>query len=177
MSKDQKVLLWINLLGGSAVIGSYAWGILTHPGTGNLLWGNIPLAAIPPYIISLLFGALGYLLFTRYLLFYFKPTEMTVQIKAGFRGLHILYLLILIPSAFWMPLAYTMLSSPSNLLWFCIRFTLLLVGLGALEMVFAFLSIRPRSRLLNAGITSSIFFCFHTAIIDAFIWPGYFVLP
>ena len=177
MSKDQKVLLWINLLGGSAVIGSYAWGILTHPGTGNLLWGNIPSRAIPPYIVSMIFGALGYLFFTYYLIFFFNPSQMTIQIKAGFRGIHTLYLLILIPSAFWMPLTYAMLSSPSSFLWISIRFALMLVGLGGLGMVSALLSIRPRSRLLLTTVISCIFFCFQTAFIDAFIWPSYFVLP
>lgn len=177
MSKDQKILLWINLLGGSAVIGSYAWGILTHPGTGNLLLGNIPSTAIPAYIVSMIFGALGYLFFTSYFIFFFKPSEMTIQTKAGFRGIHTLYLLILIPSALWMPLTYAMVSSPSSFLWISIRFSLMLVGLGGLGMVSTFLVIRPRSRLLLAAVISCIFFCFQTAFLDAFIWPSYFVLP
>lgn len=176
MMKDQKILLGINVLGGTAVIGSYAWGLLEHPGTGNLLWGTVPAGAIPFYVVSMLLGAIGYLMFTAYLLFLLDPAKVKINIRAGFGGFHTLYLLILIPSALWMPLTYAMLAAPSNLLWFGIRFVLMLVGLGGLGMLSALLSIQPRSRLLLAAFIGCIFFCIQTVLIDAFIWPNFFVL-
>lgn len=177
MQKDQKILLGINLLGGTAVIGSYAWGLIAHPGTGSVLWGNIPAGAIPFYVASMILAAIGYLIFTVTLLFGLDPAEVKVNIRAGFRGFQTLYLLILIPSALWMPLTYAMLAAPSELLWFGIRLVLMLVGLGGLGMLSALLSIQPRSRLLLAAFIGCIFFCIQTVLLDAFIWPSFFVLP
>jgi hypothetical protein len=177
MTKDQKILLGINVLGGTAVIGSYAWGLITHPGTGNLLWGTIPAGVIPFYVASMLLAAVGYLLFTAYLVFLLNPAKAQINIRAGFRGFHTLYLLILIPSALWMPLTYAMIDAPSNLFWFGIRLVLMLVGLGGLGMLSALLSIQPRSRLLLSAFIGCIFFCIQTVLIDALIWPNFFVLP
>jgi hypothetical protein len=177
MTKDQKILLGINLLGGIAVLGSYAWGLIAHPGTGSLLWGNIPAVAIPIYTACMFLAAIGYLLFTVYLLFLLDSAKVKINIRAGFGGFHTLYLLILIPSALWMPLTYAMLAAPSELIWFGIRFVLMLVGLGGLGMLSALLSIQPRSRLLLAAFIGCIFFCIQTVLLDAFIWPSLFVLP
>ncbi len=177
MTKDQKILLVINLLGGTAVIGSYVWGLITHPGTGSLLWGSVPAAAIPFYAASMILGAIGFLVFTAYLLFGLDPAKVKISIRAGFGGFRTLYLLILVPSALWMPLTYATLAAPSNLLWFGIRLVLMLVGLGGLGMLSALLSIQPRSRRLLAAFIGCIFFCIQTVLIDALIWPNFFVLP
>jgi hypothetical protein len=177
MTKDQKILLGINILGGTAVLGSYAWGLIAHPGTGGLLWGNVPAGAIPFYVASMILAAIGYILFTVYLLFILDPVKVKINIRAGFNGFRTLYLLILIPSALWMPLTYAMIAAPSNLIWFGIRLALMLVGLGGLGMLSALLSIQPRSRLLLAAFIGCIFFCIQTVLLDALVWPNFFVLP
>jgi hypothetical protein len=177
MKGQKKTLLLINLLGGSAVLGSYAWGALAHPGSASLLWGGIPAGAAPFFVASMILAAIGYLLFTGYLLFVLDPAKVKINIRAGFKGFHVLTLLMLVPSALWMPLTHAMLANPSNLLWLAIRFALMLVGLGGLGMLSALLSIRPRSRLLLAAFIGGIFFCIQTVLLDAFIWPNYFTLP
>jgi MFS family permease len=177
MAEQKKTLLLINLLGGSAVLGSYIWGALAHPGAASLLRGGIPAWAVPFYIASMALAAIGYLLFTGYLLFVLDPARVKINIRAGFKGFHVLYLLILVPSALWMPLTYAMLANPSNLLWLAIRFALMLVGLGGLGMLSALLSIQPRSRLLLAAFIGGIFFCIQTVLLDALVWPNFFRLP
>jgi len=37
MHRDRKRLLGINLVGGTAVLGSYAHGLVTNPGSGEAL--------------------------------------------------------------------------------------------------------------------------------------------
>jgi hypothetical protein len=177
MNKSQKVLLAINLLGGAAVLGSYAWGLLAHPGTTGILWGGIPTKAIPFCITSMILAAVGYLLFTVYLLFVLDPAKVKINIRAGFKGFHVLYLLILVPSALWMPLTYAMLENPSNLTWLAIRIVLMLVGLGGLGLLSALLSIQPRSRVVLAAFICCIFFCIQTVLLDALVWPNFFHLP
>jgi len=41
--------LLVNVIGGVSVLGSYAWGIATHPETAGDLWGSIPASVIPLY--------------------------------------------------------------------------------------------------------------------------------
>ncbi|KAF0106480.1 MAG: hypothetical protein FD146_2571 [Anaerolineaceae bacterium] len=177
MDKQKKILLFINLLGGSAVLGSYAWGLLSHPGAAGRLWGGIPAGAVPFYIASMVLAAIGYLLFSGYLLFVLDPAKVKINIRAGFKGFNVLYLLILAPSALWMPLTCAMLDNPGNLLWFAIRFALMLVGVGGLGMLSALLSIQPRSRKLLAAFIGGIFFCIQTVLLDALVWPNFFRLP
>ena len=56
-----------NLLGGTAVLGSYAQGILTHESPGAALWGGVPPAIVPLYNGSMLTATAGYLLFAWFL--------------------------------------------------------------------------------------------------------------
>jgi len=177
MSKQKSILLAINILGGCAVLGSYAWGLLTHPGTAEILWGGIPLKAVPFYVLSMGLAAVGYFIFTLYLLFVLDPTAVKINTRAGFSGFNFLYLLILIPSALWIPLVYAMLENPGNLTWLAIRIVLMLVGLGGLGMLSALLSIQPRSRPLLAAFIGCLFFCIQTVLLDALVWPNFFVLP
>ena len=41
MTRRQSLFLTVNVLGGMAVLGSYAWGIGTHSGNAQALWGGI----------------------------------------------------------------------------------------------------------------------------------------
>jgi hypothetical protein len=122
-------------------------------------------------------AAVGYILFTVYLLFVLDPDKVKINIRAGFKGFNVLYLLILIPSALWMPLTYAMLDNPSNLTWLGIRIALMLVGLGGLGLLSALLSIQPRSRVLLTAFIGCIFFCIQTVLLDALVWPNFFRLP
>ena len=40
MQPQRKAMAWINILGGAAVLGSYAQGLLTHPAAGEALSGG-----------------------------------------------------------------------------------------------------------------------------------------
>jgi hypothetical protein len=122
-------------------------------------------------------AAAGYILFTVYLLFVLDPDKVKINIRAGFKGFNVLYLLILIPSALWMPLTYAMLDNPNNLIWLAIRIALMLVGLGGLGLLSALLSIQPRSRVLLTAFIGCIFFCIQTVLLDALVWPNFFRLP
>ena len=40
-------VLVLNVVGGAAVLGSYAWGIASHDNPGAALWGAVPEALRP----------------------------------------------------------------------------------------------------------------------------------
>jgi len=64
MHPQKKQWLAINVLGGIAVLGSYAHGLITHPQTRNLLWGDMPEPLRNVYGVTMWLATSGYLVFT-----------------------------------------------------------------------------------------------------------------
>jgi len=178
MHPGRASLLWLNVVGGSAVLGSYAHGFASNPLTRSELWGGVPMALQPLYTASMLLAALGYFAFSAFVFLRLDPERARIGGRFGFGAFHVLYALILLPSALWLPLTFEMLESPGRALWVVIRVTLGLVGLGSLGLVAAIASASPHSapgsrRLALAGALA---FSFQTALLDALVWPAYFPL-
>jgi hypothetical protein len=168
--------LWLNLLGGTAVLGSYAHGLASHPLARAELWGGVPEALRPLYTASMLLAAAGYFAFSFFVLFRLDPERTRVFGRFGFGAFHLLYALILLPSALWMPLTFALLEAPSAALWAAIRVTLALVGLGSLGLVAALASAGP-ARAPGAralAVAGALAFSLQTAVLDALVWPAFF---
>jgi hypothetical protein len=176
MNAKKGLLLFINLLGGGGVIGSYIWGFLTHPNAGQALWSGVPDNIRPFYTAGMFLAATGYFAFTYYILFRLNPSETRVFNRFPFGLFNILYAAILIPSALWMPLTLFALEGPSlGFLW-AVRVVLAIVGLASVGLLFALLNVEPRlprwaHRLAVAGCVG---FCLQTAILDAIVWVVFF---
>ena len=54
--------LWINIIGGVAVLGGYVYALLNHPDTGNDLWGGIPQNWRAWIVTSMFIAAFGYII-------------------------------------------------------------------------------------------------------------------
>jgi len=121
-------------------------------------------------------AAAGYFAFTYFVFFRLDPDRVQVAGRFPFGLFNLLYALILIPSALWMPLTFAMLDAPSMGLWVAIRLVLAAVGIGSLALSGAVLtvdapnSVWPR-RLAFLGALA---FSFQTAVLDALVWPAYF---
>ncbi len=176
MHPQHRTMLWINLLGGLAVLGSYAYELLTHPGQGALLWGKVPAWLRPYYTGSMLAAAVGYFLFTTFFLFNTDPNYLRIAHRFHFSLLNWLYALILIPSAFWMPLTFAMLQRPDNDTWVAIRLVLAVVGLASLGLLASLLFLRPQRPAWHywLAVVGSAAFCVQTAVLDAVVWPVFF---
>ena len=178
INREKLVLIWINLLGGAAVLGSYVYELWNHPSVGAGLWGRVPLRLQPAYTGSMLAAAVGYFLFTFFILFRLAPRPTQVSLFSA------LYVLILAPSALWMPLTVRMLEQPSPLLWVVIRMVLALVGLGSVGLLAALMrstaslavAIRsqPRPWAYGLAIVGCLAFCVQTVLLDAIVWTAYF---
>ena len=176
MAKSKKISwLIINLLGGTAVIGSYVWGFLARPDAAGILWGGVPAGIRPFYTAGMLLAAAGYLVFS-YFLLRADTGEVKVAGRFGFGIFNALYLLVLIPSALWMPLTLLAVDQASALTLWLVRADLALVALAALGMLFALWNLQPRGpgwkHILL--ILSGLAFCFQTVILDAIVWVAYF---
>lgn len=168
-------LLWLNIVGGLLVLGSYAWGALAAPSTMGSLWGGVPAGLRPIYTINMLLSAAGYFLFAPYILLRVDTNRRDLAGRFGYPIFTLCFAAILLPSASWLPLTALMLADPGVGLWWTIRAVLALVGLGSLGLFYLLLTLRPphapgRLRALLGLVP----FCLQTAVLDALVWPAYF---
>jgi len=174
---EQKIwFLVINALGGFAVIASYVAGMVTHPNTEQLLWGRITPALKSVYLVSMPLAAAGYLSFLYYILFYLNAGTVRIWGFDGFLVLDIIFMAILIFSAFWMPLTYKLIETQERGWWIYIRIVLFIVGLASLALLCALLLISQKEPVWSywLAVAGSAVFFIQSGIIDAIVWPALF---
>lgn len=176
MHSQKWLMTIINIFGGAAVIGSYVYGLLTHPGSSEVLWGGVPTQIRPYYTAGMFLAAAGYFAFTYFILFRLDPGETQIYHRFGFWGFNALYAAILIPSALWMPLTFLAVEQSSVVLLWVVRIVLVVVGLASLSLLFALLKVEPRRPLWAywLAVLGAVFFCIQTAILDASVWGTFF---
>jgi len=175
MEPVRRRMLLINVLGGVAVLGSYAYCLATNPETRGQLWGDVPEWLQPAYTVSMLSAAVGYFLFTHHLFFRCDPRHSRV---GGFDLdiFNAIYFGILAPSALWMPLTFGMLNSPSSATWILIRIDLGLVGISSLALIAALGRLNTKAPAWSywLAMLGSIAFAVQTGLLDALVWPAFF---
>jgi hypothetical protein len=176
MHPQKRRLVWIVLLGGATVLVSYAYSLGLTPATQAALWGGVPQVLLPAYVASMALAVVGYFAFTYFLLFPADPDRVRIASRFGYGLYPGLYLMILIPSALWLPLTSAMVQQPSAALWLGIRLVLALVGVGSVGLLLALLGLRPRqhTRAYWLAVGGSVAFCFQTAVLDLLVWTSLF---
>ena len=175
MHKQQKFLLAIVLIGGVAVLGSYAWGILAIQNANQILWGNVP-AIIRSFSTAGMFtGALGFFAYSFFILFKVNPDDTRIYSRFGYTIFNFLYIAILIPSALWLPLTFLAVQNNSSMVLWLARLDLIVVAAASILLLLALLFTQPRRPAWAywLALVGSIFFCIQTVLLDAFLW-GYF---
>jgi hypothetical protein len=170
-------LLLTIAFGGAAVLYSYYEGMLGTSAVGDALWGGIPDAARPLYTINMFLAAAGFFLFSPYLVLRLAPEADSLDSHAHFQRIRLFYVLVLIPSALWIPLTAHVIAYPSTAAWLAVRLDLFLVAIGTLGLLFEVVSTRPvtpRGRRL--AILGMLPFSMQTVLLDALVWPAYFPL-
>lgn len=170
------LLIAVNIVGGLAVLGTYAHGIRTHPGTSGTVWGGVPAALQPWYVTSMLLATAGYFAFTYFICFALDPERVRLGARLRFGGFVWSYALMLAGSAAWMPLTFAMLETPSPMLWLLIRAALFIVAAGSLGIVAGLIVATPRPHgwAFRLALAGSLAFCVQTVLLDALVWPAYF---
>jgi hypothetical protein len=173
--KSKTALIFLNIVGGTAVLCSYVHGLTTHPLTRGDVWGGVPESLKPLYTVSMLCAAAGYFPFTYYILTRLDAQRVRIA-GFGYGIFHVLYAGVLVFSALWMPLTFAMLEAPSLPLWYTIRLTLAIVGLASLAILAALLTQRPRETGIAywTAVIGSVAFCVQTTLLDALVWPAFF---
>lgn len=155
---------------------SYAYGLIQNKNSIATLWGGVPEYLRVYYTIGMISATFGYLAFSYYLLFHVNAHEARVFGFFSFNIFNFIYLLILVPSMFFMFLAFKMAILPSLFTWVSLRLILFLVALGALLMIVALvgLTVRFSSGAYWIALIGSSLFFLHTFVLDAIIWPYFF---
>jgi hypothetical protein len=169
-------MAWIVLFGGGAVVLSYVYILGMDPATQAALWGEVPSASLPVYVISMFLATGGFFAFTFFLFFRTDPERVRIAGRLGYGLFSGLYVLILAPSALWLPLTSAMVQQPSSILWLGIRLVLAIVGIASVALFLGLLSLRPR-RPVGAywfAVAGALAFCFQTAVLDLFVWTAFF---
>ena len=169
-------LAGIVLIGGVAVLASYAYILAIDPATRAGLWGGVPPAYLPGYIASMALAVAGFFAFTYFLFVHVDPDRVRIAGRFRYGLFHGLYVLILGPSALWLPLTSAMVQQPSSILWLSIRLVLALVGLGSVGLLLALLSLRPRQppAAYWLAVAGAVAFFIQTAVLDLFVWTAFF---
>jgi hypothetical protein len=176
METQKIILLIINILGGIAVIGSYILGLKGQSGGANILWGGVPANIRPVYTVSMIMSALGYFAFLYYIFFRLDPVQIKIFGISGFAIFNVLFLFILIPSAFWMPLTNMYVGNPSIGTWIGIRVVLAVVGLSSIALLCALVTLQDKVPGVAywLAVIGSGYFALHTTVLDAIIWAALF---
>ena len=173
MTSPQVMLMIVMLMGGVGVIGSYAQGFIAHPGSVNILWGKISGPFRSVYTVSMLLSALGYFAFAYFLLFRIVPSTAKVTGTLGFEVFFTVIAGMLLFSSLWMPFTYSYVEKPNPGTWVAIRIVLFLVGLSSCALAWAILSLHSKQPPVPYwfAVVGSVYFAFHTTVLDAFFWP------
>ena len=176
MHSQQIIVGIINAVGGIAVLGSYAYGIWGNPAHRGELWGGVPEGLKPFYFVSMLLAAVGFFLFSYFILFRLEPDEVRIADRFGFVVFPVIYGVILAFSALWMPLTVAYLEHPGTGLWVAVRVVLAAVGLGSLALLLALLTLNGREpgTYYWLAVAGSAAFCLQTTVLDMLVWPAYF---
>ncbi len=162
----------IVVLGGLWVVASYIIGAVKSPVGASELWGGVPRSIIPLYTLGMFLSAIGFLASAYYIFFKLDASLVTIWPGLDFRAFSVIYILILVPSALWMPLTIRMVNNPSTGLSAAIRTVLILVAVGSFALLFSLITVRPK--VLDwtywLALVGSGFFFLHTAVLDATVW-------
>lgn len=176
MHTQQWILLTIMAVCGAAVIASYIQGFATHTGGAERLWGGVTGGLRYLNFITMILAALGFFAFSYWLFFRLNPDEVQIANRFGYWFFYVIFIVILIPSALWMPLTFSYTSNPTTALWIGVRLVLVLVGIGSLALLWAVCAISPRETNLAYwfAVGGAAAFAVQTAIMDMLIWPALF---
>ncbi len=166
-------LIAILLLGGPAVLGSYAYGFIARPSDVGVLWGGVPEDVRGAYAAWMPIAAIGFLVFTYHIVFRIDPREIRVG-PWGFGVFPLLYAAVLIGSALWMPLCFVMLdAADGRTAWLAIRCALWAVGLASAALIISLIALRPgEASDRRFPILAASCFSVQTLVLDALVWPA-----
>lgn len=166
----------INIILGPILLYTYYKGVSQNSDIASKLWGGVPQVFTPYIVASMFIAAFGYFFFTYYLTFEVDQQTLLVFNKFNFSIFIILYLMILVPSCFWIDLSINYLINENPMLWKWIVLILYTVGIASIILLICLININPNngSLLYRISILGCFAFTFHTMFLDGLLWTIFF---
>jgi hypothetical protein len=176
MHRQQRTLALINVVGGIAVLLSYAYAFALTPELRSGLWGDVPQSWRSVYTLSMFAAAAGYFPFTSLFVFAIDPQRWRLGGRWSYAALLVFYAAVLGASALWLPLTASFLATPSPATWALVRAVLTVVACGALGILWStWTTARARGGAWAwSAFVGALLFAWQTVVLDALVWPAYF---
>ena len=166
----------VNLVGGVAVLLSYAVMLMWYPEHRESLWGGVGGGLRKLFVLSMLIAAVGYLTFLCLVTF-----DGVTGVSNG-EGLLITYApsilcgIFLTASTTWMPLTVAYLNTESEIWWVLAVTSLWITAASLLVMAFVIFRSDMEMDYPNRYIALSglMYISFHCLVLDAIIWVSKF---
>jgi len=168
MELIQKIFIFTILPLGSLVVLSYILGIGDN---ADILWGGVTEKLRKPYTLSMLLSATSYMIFTSYIFFNLLKNQHSLPFNIPTYWIVIIYAVMLIASAAWIPLVNRMVSNPTNITWILIRTSLALVAFASLAILILIFKTPDNTLHYKISLIGITIYLIHTGILDAIIWP------
>ena len=170
-------LALLNVVGGAAVLASYALAFRHPPAVRDALGRAVPPSLQPLYTASMLAAALGYFPMT-WLFVFGEPAYDAARAPSHERSMLAAYAMILVPSALWLPLTIELILAPSAWLYVIVRLVLFAVALGAIGVL---VRTAQHTRAAEGAarwlpLAGALAFCLQTVVLDALVWPAFYPL-
>jgi len=167
----QALFIVSNLVGGGEVLESYYWGLASFPEYREALSGGVHGSLRTILTISMIFAALGYLLFCYVTLFGDGLVHFNNANRLGIHTVEIMAVIFLASAALWMPSAIYYLKTQDSIWWIVSITVLSITPLALLTLIYIAVStsgdsIGPGTKYLAvAGLTSILVFVTSTSHI------------
>ena len=175
---QKSILVLINLIFGSMVLLSYYYGLeklKSMDKNPSVLWGGVPEILQPGIVVFMFIGAIGYFLFTYNFLFNVSSDKLFLG-KFSYSNLHLLYLLVFIPSMVWIGLTIDYVDSQKSMFdWIVLVVVLFTVAASSVMLLLFTIDLKIESgSMYLAYVVGAAFFAFHTLFLDAILWTSFF---
>ena len=172
------ILALVNVFGGVAVLGSYAWCLANYPEHRDALWGGIQGSLRGTFTISMFLAAAGYLAFCYVNLFVGETMAFGQDsLIMGFNPIVILTVVFLSSSTLWMPSLIAYMRSGESAWWILCVTSLWITALSLSVMTgVAALSVAHGISQASkyAALAGLAYITFHSLFLDAIIWVTLF---
>ena len=165
--------LIVNLVGGSAVLGSYIIGLANFPEYRNDLWGGIHGIWRNVSVASMLLAGAAYLTFCYFIVFREDAQIYGAQLILGAHTASLLTGLFLLSATLWMPSAILYIHTGNTAWWILTVGALWVTAMALLSLtgIFAFSTASPVPVFDRIICTVSLsIITLHCLVIDSIVW-------
>ena len=162
----------VNVVGGTAVLGSYVLCLLGFPEHREALWGGIDGRTRLIFTLSMVLAAGGYLTFCYMVVF----DDFGLVLFSGAQAFNtaiILVVLFLISSSLWMPFTILYLNTGERVFWILCVAMLWVTALSLLTLLFSIIIDNSAQVSMIVKLSSILglgWLTLHCLVLDALIW-------